>query len=87
MLLIVEVLSDSTKGYDTSVKLPCYQLIKSVQHIVYIEQDHLEVCVYSRTHKPNEWLMKKYYTLDDYITLINQTFSLKDIYRNIDVAK
>ncbi len=82
--IIVEVMSDSTKGYDTTAKLPCYQLIESVQHIVYIEQDNLEVCVYSRTDEPNEWLMKRYYKLEDDITLLNQTFSLKDIYRNID---
>ena len=82
--IIVEVMSDSTKGYDTTAKLPCYQRIQSVQHIVYIEQDRLEVCVYTRTNQPNEWLMKKYYTLDDNITLLHQSFSLKDIYRNID---
>jgi Uma2 family endonuclease len=84
--IIVEVMSESTKGYDTSAKLPCYQRIKSVQHIVYIEQDRLEVCIYTRTNQPNEWLMKKYYLLDDTITLLSQTFSLNDIYRNIDFS-
>jgi Uma2 family endonuclease len=82
--IIVEVMSDGTKGYDSTVKLPCYQLIESVQHIVYVEQDSLEVCVYSRTDKQNEWLMKRYYKLEDDITLLGKTFSLKDIYRNID---
>lgn len=82
--IIVEVMSDSTKNYDTVGKLPCYQQIESVQHIVYIEQDHVEVCVYSRTNKLNEWLMQKYYTLEDEITLLNKTFTLKELYRNVN---
>jgi Uma2 family endonuclease len=82
--IIVEVMSESTKNYDVAGKLPCYQQISSVQHIVYIEQDRVEVAVYSPTNKANEWLMQKYYTLEDEITLLNKTFSIKDFYRNIE---
>lgn len=37
-LLLIEVLSDSTRNYDFGTKLPCYKKIHSLQHILYVEQ-------------------------------------------------
>lgn len=81
--IIVEVMSDSTKEYDINAKLPCYQQINSAQHIIYIEQDQMSIVVYSRINSSNEWTMEKFVTLEDEIKLLNQTFVLKDIYRNV----
>lgn len=81
--IIVEVMSESTKEFDLVNKLPCYQQISSVQHIVYIEQNHAEIMVYSRTNKPNEWLLQRFNALSDDFNLLNKSFSLKDIYRNV----
>ena len=81
--IIVEVMSESTKEFDLVSKLPCYQEISSVQHIVYIEQDYADVKVYSRTNQPNEWLLQRFNAMTDDINLLNKSFSLKDIYRNI----
>jgi Uma2 family endonuclease len=81
--IIVEVMSDSTKEFDLVSKLPCYQEIDSVQHIVYIEQDYADVKVYSRTNKANEWLLQRFNAMTDDINLLNKSFSLKDIYRNV----
>lgn len=39
-----------------------------------------------KAKKSNEWLMQKYYTLEDEITLLNKTFTLKDLYRNVDFS-
>jgi Uma2 family endonuclease len=81
--IIVEVMSESTKEFDLVNKLPCYQKIESVQHIVYIEQDYAEIMVYSRTNKSNEWLLQRFNAMNDTFDLLNKPFSLKDIYRNI----
>ncbi len=81
--IIVEVMSESTKEYDLVSKLPCYQKIDSVQHIVYIEQDYAEIMVYSRTDKSNEWLLQRFNSMSDEFRLLNKPFSLKDFYRNI----
>jgi Uma2 family endonuclease len=81
--IIVEVMSESTKEFDLVNKLPCYQKIKSLQHIVYIEQDYAEIMVYSRTNKSNEWLLQRFNALSDVFNLLDKPFSLKDIYRNI----
>ncbi len=82
--IIVEVLSHSTKEYDEAIKLPCYQQINSVQHIVYIEQDQCAVQVYNRKNASNEWIIERYDSLDDSLTLLGKSFSVNDIYRNID---
>ena len=82
--IIVEVSSDSTKDYDRDVKLPCYQQINSVQHIVYIEQDQCAIQVFSRKKASNEWIIERYEALEDSLTLLEKSFSLKDIYRNIN---
>jgi Uma2 family endonuclease len=81
--IIVEVMSESTKEFDLVSKLPCYQKIESVQHIVYIEQDYAEIMVYSRTNKSNEWLLQRFNSMTDDFNLLNKVFNLKDIYRNI----
>jgi Uma2 family endonuclease len=83
--IIVEVMSDSTREFDWVNKLPCYQKINTVQHVVYIEQDYPEIVVYSRTNKANEWLMQRFNLMEDEIKLLNKSFSLKDIYRNVAV--
>ncbi len=82
--IIVEVMSDSTKEYDMVVKLPCYKQIGSVQHIVYIEQDQCSVLVYSRKNAANDWTVAQFNTLEHDLELLGKTFSLKDIYRNIN---
>jgi Uma2 family endonuclease len=81
--IIVEVMSDSTKEYDLVSKLPCYQKIDSVRHILYIEQDYAEIMVYSRTEKSNEWLLQRFNAMTDELRLLDKPFSLKDFYRNI----
>ena len=82
--IIVEVMSDSTKDYDKDIKLPCYQKITSVQHIVYIEQDRCLVLVYSRKNPSNDWTIKQFSDLEEDLTLLDKSFKLKDIYRNIN---
>jgi Uma2 family endonuclease len=84
-IIIVEVMSESTREFDWVNKLPCYQKINTVQHIVYIEQDYPEITVYSRTNKANEWLMQRFYLMEDTIDLLNKPFNLKDFYRNVAV--
>jgi Uma2 family endonuclease len=83
--IIVEVMSDSTREFDWVNKLPCYQKINTVQHVVYIEQDYPEIVVYSRTNKANEWLMQRFNLMEDDIKLLNKSFNLKDFYRNVTI--
>lgn len=48
-VVVVEVLSDGTRAYDRGEKLERYRSIPSLRHVVLIEQDAVDVEVWSRT--------------------------------------
>jgi Uma2 family endonuclease len=81
--IIVEVLSDSTKSFDISNKLPCYKAISTVQHILYIEPNALRVSVYSRSTKNNVWINEDFNDINQRIKLNGKYFPLKQIYKNV----
>ena len=82
--IVVEVMSTSTKEFDLVNKLPCYQKIDSLQHIVYIEQDFAEIMLYSRTNNSDEWLLQRFNSMENTFKLLDKTFSLQNIYRDIE---
>jgi Uma2 family endonuclease len=80
-IIIVEVLSKSTRKKDTTFKLLSYINIPSLQEYVLIEQDFVNVQVFSRNQG---WLVKHYY-LGDELTLqsIDLTLSVAEIYHRV----
>jgi Uma2 family endonuclease len=46
--VVVEVLSDGTRAYDRGEKLDRYRSIPSLAHVVFVEQDGVDVEVWSR---------------------------------------
>ncbi len=86
-VLIVEVLSDSTREYDVGRKFMYYKQIKSLKHYILIEQKTSLVTCYSL--KNDLWVHKSYSELNDKITLehLNITISLKEIYENITLEE
>ena len=80
-VIIVEVLSKSTRRVDETTKLMSYINIPSLQEYVMIEQDIVDVQVIRRSEG---WLQKHYF-LGDAITLqsIGLTLSVEDIYRRV----
>ncbi|MCX7068672.1 MAG: Uma2 family endonuclease [Methylococcales bacterium] len=80
-LIIVEVLSKSTRKKDTTLKLLSYINIPSVQEYVLIEQDFVDVHVFRRSEN---WLVRHYFLGDD-ITFesIGLTLSVEDIYHRV----
>jgi Uma2 family endonuclease len=83
-VLIVEVLSKSTRKTDTAVKLMRYINLPSVQEYVLIEPDFVSVQVLRRY---KHWL-PEYYFLDDSITFesIGLTLTVEEIYDRVDNA-
>lgn len=78
--LIVEVLSDSTRSIDLSVKLEDYQKIPSLQEYVVIEQAAKLVMVYRRK---NHWQAEIYQSGDIVLESIGLTVSVENIYRKV----
>lgn len=80
--LIVEVLSKSTREYDKNLKRQIYQAIPSLEEYVLIEQDFVEITVFS---KSDLW-QSTYYFLGDEITFesIDLTLPVLEIYQRVD---
>jgi Uma2 family endonuclease len=80
-LIIVEVLSKSTRKKDTTLKLLSYINIHSLQEYALIEQDFVDVQVFRR----NEGWLVKHYFLGDEVTFesIGLTLSVEDIYHRV----
>jgi Uma2 family endonuclease len=84
-LLVVEVLSKSTRGYDKGEKFMHYRTLPSFKEYVLIEQDEFKVEIWHRAEE-NTW---KITTVTDeegsiYLNSIGISISLSDIYENID---
>jgi len=83
-LALVEVLSDSTAGYDRRRKFLYYQEIESFREYVLIAQD--EPVVQHYVKQPNgSWIYTKIEGLDQTLTFstLNCQVALKDIYAKV----
>lgn len=80
--LIVEVLSKSTREYDSNLKREIYQTIPTLEEYVLIEQDRVEIIVF---RKSDQW-RPTYYYIDDEITFtsIDLTLPVLEIYQRVE---
>ncbi len=67
-LLIVEVLSKSTKNYDQGDKFTFYRSIPQFKEYVLVEQNQYQVMHYSKTNE-GEWIFREYKYENDIIKL------------------
>jgi Uma2 family endonuclease len=80
-IIIVEVLSKSTRKKDTTLKLLSYINIPSLKEYVLIEQDFVDVQVFRRS---DGWIPKHYFLGDDCtFEAIGLTLSVEDIYHRV----
>jgi len=87
-IVIVEVLSKSSKDYDRGDKFKLYQSIPTLQeytlidqYTIYVEQYYLET--------PKQWAVREYNRLTDILQFARIDFqiSLQDIYRRVKFVK
>ena len=83
-LVLVEVLSDSTEGYDRAEKFDHYQTIPALQDYVLVEQDEPRVLRYTR--RDDHWELYEYVGRDADLTLpsLGVTLALSDLYDLIE---
>jgi len=80
-VIIVEVLSKSTRRVDETTKLMSYINMPSVQEYVLIEQDFVDLQVLRRSES---WLPRHYFLGDEVIfESINLTLSVEEIYSRV----
>ena len=85
-LVIVEVLSNSTKKFDKTTKFDMYRSLDSFKEYVLIHQDRKHVVVYSK-QEDGSWILRDYKGDDTAILyhLENCPLPLKRLYRGINV--
>ena len=83
-IVIVEVLSPSTRDYDRGLKFQHYRTIGSLQEYIVIAQDMLHIEHYSRQDE-DHWLLAEYHHTHQTLSLrsIGCHLSLDDIYEKV----
>lgn len=82
--VIVEVLSQSTKGYDRERKFESYRTLATLQEYLLIDQTRIHVEQFSKTGK-KRWALCEYDEEDEAIALSSVSFeiSLLDLYNKV----
>lgn len=87
-IVIIEVLSESTAGYDREAKFQAYRTIPSFAEYLLIDQTRIYIEQYSKTAK-KRWSLCEYDEEDESITLTSIPFqiSLADVYNKVKFAE
>jgi len=81
-VILVEVLSPSTRRIDEKIKLLEYTNIPSLKEYVLIEQSCADITLY---RKSDQWRSTHYFLGEDiYFESIDLTLSVEDIYHRVD---
>lgn len=81
-VLIVEVLSPSTRRFDKTHKRQMYQTLESLQEFVLIDQERAEIEVFTRQ---SGWQAEYFYPGDSiYFQSIDVVVAVEDIYYQVD---
>ena len=81
-LIIVEVMSKSTRRRDKSTKFQAYKTLLSLQEYVLIDQDYVEIEVCRRSEN---WFPTRYFLGDEVrFESIGLTLPVADIYQRVD---
>jgi len=91
-VVIIEVLSKSTQGYDRGDKFGFYRAVRSLRHYVLIEQKEAKIDIFSRKSATSLWNIQTIEGLESNLELeIWETetliISLKDIYYDVVFEK
>ena len=83
--VIVEVLSESTEGYDRGEKFAHYRRLDSLQEYVLVAQDKVRVEHYAR--QGEHWVLTEFSDLQDSLSLtsLDCSVALRDVYERVDL--
>jgi Uma2 family endonuclease len=81
---LIEVLSDSTRAYDRGEKLDRYRSVPSLRHVLFVEQDAVDVEVWTRGDAG--WVRVVHVELGDTVHLraIGAAFPVREIYDGVE---
>lgn len=84
-VVIIEVLSDSTKNYDRGQKFQYYRMLPSLKEYLTVAQDEIHVERFTRQQN-GQWLLTEFNEISEKIDLesIGAALGAADIYRRVD---
>ena len=87
-VIIVEVLSQSTKGYDRGDKFKLYRDIPSLKEYILIDPERISIEAFY-INAESEWALKEFMSIGDtlFLTSIKVSLPLADIYDGTRIAK
>ena len=87
-VIIVEVLSQSTKGYDRGDKFKLYRDIPSLKEYILIDPERISIEAFY-INAESEWALKEFMSIGDtlYLNSIKVSLPLADIYEGTRIAK
>jgi Uma2 family endonuclease len=91
--LIVEVLSDSTEGYDRGEKFALYRQIPSLQEYLMISQTRISAELFTRSEQGRgeggRWSFRAFEDLADRVTLasVGGELALAEVYDKVDLPR
>jgi Uma2 family endonuclease len=85
--LIIEVLSESTEGYDRGKKFGFYRTIPSLAEYLLVAQDERRIEQYAK-QQDGRWLLSEYRSTEDVAELasIQCRLALKEVYDKVSLA-
>ena len=86
--ILVEILSKSTKNFDLTNKLMDYKKIESLQQMIFVEQDSINIKTYIRQGN-NPWLFIELKDIKDELPIFekDETISFSDIYQTLNLKR
>jgi len=83
-IVIIEVLSPSTRAYDQGNKFLLYRSIPSFQDYLLIDSEKLHIQHFRKADN-NEWILHDYFSVDDkiYLNSIQESIRIAEIYEGI----
>ena len=86
-IVIMEVLSESTRDYDRGTKFTAYRNIDTLTDYLLIDQYSTHIEYFSK-EKDQTWRLREYFGLEEALNIesISVTISIKDIYERVTLA-
>lgn len=82
-VLLVEVLSASTRDFDLGHKFFQYKQIPSLRQMLYLDSEEMRVFSYTRHNGGNDWLLRDFSQAHDNIPVLDEgSLSLEEIYHS-----
>jgi len=85
-VVIIEVLSDSTKDYDRGTKFTAYRGIETLKDYILVEQDSVHIEYFSK-EDDGTWRLREYFNLEEIFNIksIQAALHLKEIYERVSL--